>query len=726
MSGQFENAKLVLEQCAEKIDENGKMSSLSPKLYRYSSNVYQKTEEEEDEEEQSVFAALIFYNLGVLNSVNKKLESSYDLYNKSIKILSRVCQMPNEKLSESEIVEKFKSHSSAKYLMFNIQRSFDAVSLDSILEPAVLLAQCLVARAEVSFLVSELSAATNVSLGNSLITGKEGTLSETEHLSNSLSDAFRTLVSSHPNLGPSLTPDVDKLPSRGASKSRGTSRNANRKGISLTSALIPQGTTGNDSSADLLRAQEVLGPFRRLLGASTGGGTATSITTETITAMKIARHTTGRSTAASGTKTPSSAAGGAGFVLPKLSSAGNMLEPPEDSTVRAPGFASALKSAPKCSNSVRANMLVVPEGFQLRSVGSVQADVNASRTGSRKEGNSTNVDPDKYTATVVEWALMICEGASLGLLGVPMISMQKDFSARRRDKERERLKAEAKGAREKLQDCLQNHKPKHPAILLSVYSTLAKLCMQMGLRTDAGGHIAMLEETALSYNQQRPIVLAKKFRMDYEEWLSDATTPSTMPSQTKLKKAQALLVHCKSYYVSSKNSGDLNLIRDACKRLMNLFIDISNIPDPLGTPPREMGSVNQLAEFTDFQVEENESSDILWMKLFSRARAVNLMRELRSIGAPPASEENDEVTELAISEDSLIKSTEVSSPGKELDAQLQENVTSPDMFDAHNCEPDLQMDPSFGGSSSALNENTTSNETLENLVFLDENPTEKK
>jgi hypothetical protein len=580
-----------------------------------------------------MFAALVLYNLGVVLSVGAQYTESMALFDRAIAMLARVCTLPGHKVSQDELVTKFKAHASTKYLMFNTMRSIDAASLDDLLEPAVLLAQCIAARAETRFLASDLKGATSIQLGKSLPSDKKGAQSETDELSTELSNAFNSYLDSHPNLRLSLAPDDG---GGGATAKRGgSSRGVSRGGLSLTTALIPQGTAGTDSSADLLQAQEVLGPFRRLLGACSGGAKSMAVTTETITAMKVLRQAGRSSAATAGKKTPGAVSGGVGFVLPRLSSAENVLAATEDSTTRLPAFENALKNLPKCSNSVRSAMLVVPESFQPQSLTLSPSEAGAPPRSSGRQGGK-GMDADTYTATVVEWALMICEGASLGMVGVPMIAMPKDFSERRRDKERERLRAEAKGAREKLQDCLINNKPGNPAILMSVYSTMAKLCMHLGLRSDAGGHILIFEDLAANLSQPRTIALAKKFRVDYEEWLGDATTPSTAPSQAKLKRMQALLGFVKAYYEAGKVCEDNNLHRDSCKRLMNMYTDISNIPDPLGTPPRELSTLEDLVMYTDTQIEENEQNDILWMKGFSRARAIVVMREMKRIGAPDA------------------------------------------------------------------------------------------
>lgn len=636
LSGQFESAKNLLEACAVRINDDGSMSANSSIiLRRHASNMYERTEADLNEEEQCMFAALVLYNLAVVYGISHRHLDMIGLYDRTIKILSRICILPHQKMSKSELTDKLKLHSSTKYLIFNIQRKMDATSLDSILAPAALLAQTIAARAEAFFISSCLPGATNIELGQCLPSDQKASLSETEILSNELNDAFRSYLDSHPNLSTSLTPDETATPAVGKAVAlkRQHSRSGSRAtALSMTTPLTPQESVGVDSSPDLLRAQEILGPFRRLLGACSGGKEASGVTTETIQSMKLLRLS-GRATASSqkGVRSAAPTPPSVGS-LPRLSSADKMFEPTEESTSRAPGFENAVKSLPKCSNSVRANMLIVSENFQPRSL-LAMGEVSGSR-GSRKDGSSKTHDPDIYAASVVEWALMICEGASLGILGVPMITVNKDFSERRRDKERDRIRAEAKGAREKLQECLQNNKPNSPAVLMSLYATLAKLCLHLGLRSDAGSNIALMEDVVHTLNQKRPIALARKFRVDYEEWLMEATTASTTPSQVRLKKIQSLLGYVKEYYAAAKECDDFNLYRDACKRLMNIYVDISNIPDPLGTPPREMGTLEELTLFTATQIEESEATDILWMKLYSKARAIIFMRELKTIGKP--------------------------------------------------------------------------------------------
>jgi hypothetical protein len=47
LSGQFESAKTILTNCASRIHDDGSMASVSPKLKRHSSNMFQKTAAEE-------------------------------------------------------------------------------------------------------------------------------------------------------------------------------------------------------------------------------------------------------------------------------------------------------------------------------------------------------------------------------------------------------------------------------------------------------------------------------------------------------------------------------------------------------------------------------------------------------------------------------------------------------------------------------------------------------
>jgi hypothetical protein len=541
----------------------------------------------------------------------------------AINKLALVCTVPGRKSRASEDTYKFCIHSSTKYLMFNNHRAVDAVPVDETLCPASLLSQVLAAKAEAVFMHSDLPGASSIQAGNALPNSTSGGSSETSVLGNELASAFSSLLDSHPNLRPALAQeDLSRsvVATKGKPKAAVVAAD---KDITLTTSIVPQGVPGADSSADLIRAQQVMGPFRRLLGACGDTAESAAVLSEVTAAAKPPNKTAARISKKDSGE----------FVLSRTSSAEILLQANESSVTKLPNFARGIDGIPQGSNSVRAEMLVVSE--QVAVTAGLDSDVSQllAKGGGTKVVKKGDPKAEEQTAKLVELALMSCEGAGLGPLGLSMVALPKlEFSERRRDKERDRIRSEAKSCQARIVDSEVTGKNINTSLKMSVFFSLAKMCMHQGLRTEAFGYIQHCESLAEATGQLRQIALAKKFRCDYEEWHGEAMQPSTAPSQNKLKRLQTLLRTIKQYYKAAIKCRDMNLYRDACKKMVNIFIEISCTPDPLGTPPRDFGTADDLAIIPPSQIDLNEESDMLWMKQFSKARAQHFMKIMKNAG----------------------------------------------------------------------------------------------
>ena len=570
----------------------------------------------------------IYYNLGAIAACEGYYKESIVKFEHAIRKLSFICNVPGEKFSDNEISYKFQVHASTKYMIFNIHRSMDVITIDDILMPATLLSQCLSAKAEAVFLSSTLSGGAFIQQGN-IFPDNEGT-PEAITLSNELSNSFSALLNSHPNLRVSLIGEDNKpLPKKKGKIKRqassfGGTESESKETYTLTTALPPQGIPGQDSSPDLIKTQQLTAPFRRLLGVCSGGDEPSLILAEATNNLKMNRA-------------PPRPAKGSSDVATtyRTSSAEQLLQPSVISATKSAEFLKIIDVIPTGSNSARAEMLIVPDTFSVGAVTATDSDVASAM----KKGNKAFSAPNKFESKsddnagrILEWALLVSEGAGMGPLGFPMIAMPKDYTDRQRNRERDRIRAEAKGAQSKIVEFEQNNRVGTPLLRMTLYSTLAKLCMHQGLRTEANTYIAEFETLAAIMGLPRPLALARKFRADFEEWHGEATQPLTASQSMKFKRLQALLRHLRLYYDAARVCHDDNIHRDACKKLMNAYIEISNTPDPLGTPPREFATEFELAALTPMQVLAGEESDILLLKQFSKARAKYFLRKMKEIG----------------------------------------------------------------------------------------------
>lgn len=169
--------------------------------------------------------------------------------------------------------------------------------------------------------------------------------------------------------------------------------------------------------------------------------------------------------------------------------------------------------------------------------------------------------------------------------------------------------------------------------LLSLYLTLCQLCFQLNHRKETNLYIEKYIkycETHL-HGDIHHLAIGYRLQLDMEEWMVSATL-SSMISQQKLKRYQELLLMVKKYYQLTERIQhvDCELYFDAWKRLINVYADISTVPDTPGTPkpPSTETLMENLSLLTPDEIDQLEETDLGWLKLYSRIRAKSLATKL--------------------------------------------------------------------------------------------------
>mmetsp|Transcript_15606 Transcript_15606/g.23514 ORF Transcript_15606/g.23514 Transcript_15606/m.23514 type:complete len:757 (+) Transcript_15606:3-2273(+) len=261
--------------------------------------------------------------------------------------------------------------------------------------------------------------------------------------------------------------------------------------------------------------------------------------------------------------------------------------------------------------------------------GSIKAEMMPQCHPSRVEG-ATEVDK------LIQWAITICHGPGYGFLltnGSDMENLQdeEDGSAKLNeyrdillDVKRQLLEAEASLspiAEEISENALDRNMS---GTRLSLYSTISNICLQLNHRKEAGVYVQKFSDVANALNYPHYQAIACRMQLDFEEWMS-APNISQMVSAQKLKRLQDVLAIAKEYhrYAEKCSSVDAELYYDSWKRLINVYTEISAIPDSPGAPkqPDTETLAESLALLTPEQIEENEKNDVNWLKTYSRIRA---------------------------------------------------------------------------------------------------------
>jgi len=127
--------------------------------------------------------------------------------------------------------------------------------------------------------------------------------------------------------------------------------------------------------------------------------------------------------------------------------------------------------------------------------------------------------------------------------------------------------------------------------------------------------------------------IAKRNRLDYEEWMWAALDEGPMTGAQRIKRQQKTLNQTKEYLAFASKSTDLHIRKDALKRMANMYVEISQGAPPFGAAEDEVfATTAELELLGDLEIEDNEKSDLYWLRKFSRARAVYFVKKMREVG----------------------------------------------------------------------------------------------
>lgn len=182
-------------------------------------------------------------------------------------------------------------------------------------------------------------------------------------------------------------------------------------------------------------------------------------------------------------------------------------------------------------------------------------------------------------------------------------------------------------------DPLYRQGDKETRILLLI--TLAKISAQLNMRKECSAHVTQLEQLAMSLRDAHPrngqnndffyIAMAKKLRYDLEEWnLSAISFPDK-----RLEHMLVMLGMAKEYVKYASYSVDVHVRRDAYKKLINTYLDISNAPLPTGAEVLPPGTLEKLLNYSPKDIEEREARNTSWTKQFARVRAEQFLKKFK-------------------------------------------------------------------------------------------------
>lgn len=250
----------------------------------------------------------------------------------------------------------------------------------------------------------------------------------------------------------------------------------------------------------------------------------------------------------------------------------------------------------------------------------------------------------------IEWALAKASTMSFGFLGQSSLDPLPDvgFNLKKKpppgDSHEDELLTQVRNRLLDLEGVLSN--PSENSKVTSVrgvrlesrvinFLLLAKVTVQLNMKKEAGQCILQLEEVCAGLRRQQCDSLdslvyhsfAMRFRMDYEEWcVSQLVSDAWLLSHLVNK----LLPLCKTYLNVSRSIGDAVLQRDALKRMINLYSEVSNIAVSEESDILLMSKERiQLLSTPELDAYEG---NIEWVQRNGTNRALILFEEMHKLG----------------------------------------------------------------------------------------------
>lgn len=208
---------------------------------------------------------------------------------------------------------------------------------------------------------------------------------------------------------------------------------------------------------------------------------------------------------------------------------------------------------------------------------------------------------------------------------------------------------------------------------------LIKITVQLSMKQEINTYLVTLEKLSKTLYMKYRIysvevvvyyAIAMKYRVEYEEWCIPCNELNTLPASYYKKLGQpaphilpippneylntlcfTILPWNKKYYKISKESGNRFFIKDAMKKLINLYVMISTLPvntaqmlmDSTSTSSASVTSspaqhlqapptMKELMALDEALIDEYELSNALWIFRFSKLRASQFMHMMKELG----------------------------------------------------------------------------------------------
>lgn len=163
--------------------------------------------------------------------------------------------------------------------------------------------------------------------------------------------------------------------------------------------------------------------------------------------------------------------------------------------------------------------------------------------------------------------------------------------------------------------------------------------------------------------------MIQKFRLEYDQWLLLSSDVMSDGERAEVLMLQ-ILPRAKKYYQTAvemmtimqavnsnpldpmaRDNGQMYLLKDAVRRLTNVYIGVGNIPvkiqpptqnasygkkkPPTNEPPPQPtiqppGTLEELERFSEKEVEDKEKNDLKWLQKFGRARAQAVYKKFKT------------------------------------------------------------------------------------------------
>jgi hypothetical protein len=167
---------------------------------------------------------------------------------------------------------------------------------------------------------------------------------------------------------------------------------------------------------------------------------------------------------------------------------------------------------------------------------------------------------------------------------------------------------------------------------------LAKVCAQLNLSRECGMAISVMEAILVDLQTYsvpptaEPLLAAITCRckLDLEEWMM----PLDIAMEKKVQRLLSDLQTAKQYYAHAEKAADVQLQRDALKRIINIYVEASGTPMARGEDPIADGSMESLMLYNVRDIEEREKVDTIFLRKFGKLRALAYLKKLKFLAVP--------------------------------------------------------------------------------------------